>query len=81
MNKENILELQRIDCNCNDCAFLERDFEKTNKHRKSYEGTGLKPSLMYGKCKKFNMKQISFIPNICMIETQKCFIHRKDMFN
>ena len=28
MDKESIIELQKIDCNCNDCKFLERDFEK-----------------------------------------------------
>jgi hypothetical protein len=33
--------------------------------------------ISYGNCSKFN-KPISFIPNICQIETQKCFKHRKD---
>jgi hypothetical protein len=28
MDKESILELQKIDCNCNDCKFMIRDLEK-----------------------------------------------------
>jgi len=31
----------------------------------------------YGRCDKFN-KDVSFIPNVCQLETQKCFVHRKD---
>lgn len=30
----------------------------------------------YGHCQKLN-KKVSFIPNHCLIETQKCFEHRK----
>lgn len=28
MTKESIIELQKIDCNCNDCKFMERDLAK-----------------------------------------------------
>jgi hypothetical protein len=28
MDKESIIELQKIDCNCNDCVFIQRDIEK-----------------------------------------------------
>ena len=28
MDKESIYELQKIDCNCNDCKFMTRDFDK-----------------------------------------------------
>ncbi len=28
MDKESVIELQKIDCNCNDCIHLKRDFEK-----------------------------------------------------
>lgn len=28
MDKESIFELQKIDCNCNDCLFMERNTEK-----------------------------------------------------
>ena len=31
MDKESIYELQKIDCNCNDCKFMVRDFEKFKK--------------------------------------------------
>lgn len=27
MTKESIVELQKIDCNCNDCKFMVRDFD------------------------------------------------------
>ena len=33
--------------------------------------------LHYGKCSRFG-KEVSFIPNICQIETQNCFKHRID---
>jgi hypothetical protein len=32
----------------------------------------------YGKCLKFD-KDVSFIPNTLQLETQRCFLHRKDM--
>lgn len=28
MDKESVFELQKIDCNCNDCIFMQRDIEK-----------------------------------------------------
>jgi hypothetical protein len=31
MTKESIFELQLIDCNCNDCKYMERDFETYRK--------------------------------------------------
>lgn len=31
MEKDSIIELQKIDCNCNDCKFLERDIERFKK--------------------------------------------------
>lgn len=36
-----------------------------------------KPLLTYGYCKKFDFKEVSFIPNTCQLETQDCFVHRK----
>lgn len=53
-----------------------RNFEKLKQHKKSYEGTGLMDDLQFGECNKLN-KYVSFIPNICQLETQKCFQHRK----
>jgi hypothetical protein len=70
------IELQQIDCNCNDCKFMVRDFEMLNKHKQSYSGTGLMDKLNFGKCTKFS-KSVSFIPNTCQLETQDCFEHRK----
>ena len=31
MNKNNIILLQQIDCNCNDCSFLQRDLARFKK--------------------------------------------------
>ncbi len=117
MDKESIYELQRVDCNCNDCFFMKRNFEtyakwedwnrryqqqvfekkreeafkiaeacedevgkKTllimaNKMKFHFDKSSL---LQYGQCQKFE-KQVSFIPMTCQIETQKCFIHRRDV--
>ncbi len=77
MNRESIVELQKIDCNCNDCFFMIRDFKKLDEHKKTFEGTGLMDRLAYGLCSKFH-KNVSFIPETCQIETQQCFKHRKD---
>lgn len=30
MTKESTIELQKIDCNCNDCKHMKRDFDKFN---------------------------------------------------
>lgn len=32
----------------------------------------------YGACTKFG-KQVSFTPNTCQLDTQDCFVHRKDL--
>jgi hypothetical protein len=98
MDKESIFELQKIDCNCNDCKFMVRDMATFNKwadfHRElqllefnkkkslghiridsvfQFDKSGL---ISYGHCSKINIL-ISFIPNICQIETQGCFEHRR----
>jgi len=39
--------------------------------------TTYKSGLSYGDCTKFN-KPISFIANTLQLDTQECFIHRKD---
>jgi hypothetical protein len=31
----------------------------------------------YGYCTKFN-KEVVFIPNVCQLETQTCFKHRRE---
>ncbi len=64
-----------FDCNCNDCIFMQRNFEKLQKHKDSYKGTGLMDNLQFGYCDKLK-KDVSFTPNTCQIETQNCFVHR-----
>ncbi len=121
MDKESIYELQKIDCNCNDCIFMTRNIEKFKEslelHKKwqlDYFNT-IKNKLIvkanwyksqfynlemwdnlhteaeamkfnfnkssitinYGNCSKLS-KEVSFIPNQCQMDTQKCFAHRKD---
>lgn len=119
MDKESIYLLQKLDCNCNDCGLMKRDFatyqkwenwnrdlqlkDFNNKQRKAFEVANecLDPKgkqsllniaekmkfifdksgcIQYGHCEKFN-KPVSFIPGQCLLETQKCFIHRKDLKN
>lgn len=114
--REDILELQKIDCNCNDCKFMERNFVKFefwenwnkeiqlaafekkkeaackaanecedpvgkktlfhiyNKMRFLFDRSKL---IYYANCSKID-KEITFIPNICQLETQLCFEHRKN---
>lgn len=120
MVKNSIKLLQELDCNCNDCKNMVRDFKRFNEslelHRKwqlDYFNT-IKKKLIdraewhkargdqgtcnqliseamsmnfqfnrnealinYGKCCKFN-KDVSFIPGVLQLDTQQCFIHRKD---
>ena len=76
MNAESIIELQKLDCNCNECKFMVRDLVKLESHKKTYEGTGLMDRLAYGDCSKFN-KPVSFIPGTCQLHTQECFTHRE----
>lgn len=71
MNKESVFELQKIDCNCNDCKFMLR-----NLFRLPQKGSPC--PINYGHCEQFN-KLVSFIPATCQIETQECFKHRKDL--
>ena len=82
MDKDSLYELQKIDCNCNDCKFMVRDFEKYKSF--NWLHTNEKGQVMntshrvnYGNCSKLN-KPVSFIPNNCQIETQNCFEHRKN---
>jgi len=107
-------ECQKIDCNCNDCGYMERDFDTYNNWKEANREMALDnfnhakakaiedalaiedergrqgalreanrmkfqftPSTTnYGKCLKFD-KPVSFIPVVCQLETQDCFIHRK----
>lgn len=69
MDKSNVIALQCIDCNCNDCKFMTRDL-----NRPPAKGNAAK--INYGTCEKFN-KPVTFIPGICQLETQECFVHRR----
>ena len=78
MTRESIYELQKIDCNCNDCKFMVRCNATREKWDKLYEGMlNASHRINYGHCTKFN-KIVSFIPIQCQMETQNCFVHRKD---
>lgn len=117
--KNAAMDLQNIDCNCNDCLFMERDVErfkqslsqhnqwqlnyfyaiknnllKKAKHwiergfpekavpltneanRMKFQFNKKEVAIHYGDCAKFK-KSVSFIPNICQIDTQECFSHRR----
>ncbi len=124
-----MIGLQKIDCNCNDCIHMVRDFDKFEQSKKDhdrwqrltfgnlkakylrdaedYEKRAYKPvnrdrkeeligkannllsmvknmkyqflndsKINFGDCDKLN-KPVSFIPNVCQLETQECFKHRR----
>lgn len=78
MDKKSIYLLQKIDCNCNDCKSMVRDLKKFHEFNELYKGrenAGCR--INYGRCEKLN-KDVSFIPNVCQLDTQECFEHRKD---
>lgn len=78
MNKQSIIELQKIDCNCNDCKFMIRDLEKFKSLDYLHKGQEkASHRIHYGACDKLN-KEVSFIPNTCQLDTQDCFRHRRD---
>jgi hypothetical protein len=73
MEKDSIFELQKIDCNCNDCIFMIRDFETKQK----WDNTELHENqknasfrIHYGNCSKLN-KEVSFIPNSISLNIEK----------
>lgn len=84
MDKESIYLLQKLDCNCNDCGFMIRDFEGY----KISEALALKINpdvaksgiINHGFCGRFD-KHVTFFPGLLQIETQECFLHRKDYTN
>lgn len=133
MDKQSIYELQKIDCNCNDCKHLFRLLDKQNNvlekdkisdkemfysaienksnrikeninsliknkefiedvgrkiyklenklsvlSKEKYGYQGKKAPIQYGVCCRFN-KEIKFIANVCQLETQNCFEHRKTL--
>jgi hypothetical protein len=77
MDKESIIELQKTDANCNDCAFMARRQDIMTSFNHLHIGQEkASHRLNYGDCMKFG-KLVSFIPNTCQLETQECFKHRR----
>lgn len=78
MQKDSIFELQKIDCNCNDCVFMVRDQEKMKSYNHLHVGQEkASHRVNYGICTELN-KPVTFIPNTCQLETQNCFKHRRE---
>ena len=123
MDKDSLILFQKIDCNCNDCKFMNREFDKYKKsqelHHKwqldhfngakkrviakanewkekdeiqKYENLMNEANKMnfifdksttiinYGNCTKLN-KEVNFVPNVCQLDTQDCFEHRRTYKN
>ena len=49
---------------------------KTEADRMKFQFNKAEASIQFGSCSKFQ-RDVSFIPNHCQIETQRCFEHRK----
>lgn len=78
MDKTSLVELQKIDCNCNDCIFMARNTERFASFNHLYvDNKKASYRLNYGNCTKLN-KPVSFIPGNCQLHTQDCFKHRRD---
>lgn len=77
-DKNSIIELQKIDCNCNDCVFMKRDLNRFKSFDYLHVGEEkASHRVNYGDCEKL-AKPVAFIPNVLQIETQQCFSHRRD---
>ncbi len=73
-----IIELQKIDCNCNDCINMVRDIEKLRSFDYLYKGMEkASHRIHYGRCLEARIT-VSFIPNTFQIDTQNCFKHRRE---
>lgn len=70
MDKQSIYELQKVDCNCNDCKFMVRDLNRS-------PDKGKPCPVNFGTCNKFE-KEVTFIPALCQLDTQDCFEHRRN---
>lgn len=75
MDKESIFELQKIDCNRNNCIYFQRDVEKTAALNNNPQIIACK--IHYGYCVKLK-KQVQEIANIALLHTQNCFKHRRE---
>ncbi len=70
--KEKQLAFEIVDRQENEQA-CQAQLRKARKMRFQFDKEGL---VNYGSCTKLN-KPVSFIPDICQIETQECFEHRR----
>jgi hypothetical protein len=68
------IELQNLDCNCNNCKFFKRDIEKTKLNNNNPQIIEFK--IHYGKCEKFN-KEVKEVANVLLLHTQECFENRR----
>jgi len=68
------IELQNLDCNCNNCKFFIRDIEKTKLNNNNPQIVEFK--MHYGFCKKFE-KEVKAVANILLLHTQECFENRR----
>lgn len=68
MDKESIIELQKIDCNCNDCVYMLRNQNKMNSFNNLHIGQErASHRCNYGLCTTFS-KEVVFIPNTCQLD-------------
>ncbi len=78
MDKESLIKLQKVDCNCNDCRYMVRNFERMKGWDWMHVGQEkASHRVNYGDCAKLD-KPVTFLPNTCQIETQGCFSHRRE---
>lgn len=70
------IEIQNLDCNCNNCAHFIRDIEKTRRLNTNEKIVANK--VHYGFCDKLN-KPVAEIANILLLHTQQCFKNRRQM--
>lgn len=70
------IELQNLDCNCNNCKWFIRDVEKTKLNNTNDKIVANK--VHYGTCGKFN-KPVAEIANILLLHTQNCFENRRSI--
>ena len=79
MNNESKYLLQCLDCNCNDCISFVRDIKRTEEQNLHSKGkVPQSGKVHYGQCTKFD-KEVFEMANVCLLHTQKCFVHRKQL--
>lgn len=69
------IELQNLDCNCNNCFHFVRDMDKIK--RLNTNDKIVSNKVHYGHCQKLN-KEVGEIANILLLHTQNCFENRRE---